>query len=170
MEHLSEEDIKLKYITPAIETKWDKMKQIRCEYPFTDGRVIVQGNVTARAAHKRADYILSLRPNMPIAIIEAKDNAHSLGAGMQQAVEYAEILDIPFVYSSNGTGFLERDMLTGKERELALEEFPTPDELWTRLKTEKNITPQEEKVINSNYYLLLCPRLQGSSLLSTYCY
>ena len=152
MNHLSEEDIKLKYITPAIETKWDKMKQIRCEYPFTDGRVIVQGNVTARAARKRADYILSLRPNMPIAIIEAKDNAHSLGAGMQQAVEYAEILDIPFVYSSNGTGFLERDMLTGKERELTLAEFPTPDELWERLKTEKNITPQEEKVINSNYY------------------
>lgn len=152
MEHLTEEDIKLKYITPAIETKWDKMKQIRCEYPFTDGRVMVRGNITARAARKRADYLLSLHSNMPIAIIEAKDNSHTLGAGMQQAVEYAEILDIPFVYSSNGTGFLERDLLTGKERELSLEEFPTPDELWTRFKAAKNITCQEEKVINTNYY------------------
>ena len=137
MGQYTEEDIKLKFITPAIEKKWDKMKQIRCEYSFTDGRVIVRGNITARGNKKRADYILSIKPNIPLAIIEAKDDDHNLGDGIQQGIEYASVLDIPFVYSSNGRGFLEHDMTTGKERELTLEEFPTPDELWTRFKAAK---------------------------------
>ena len=117
---LSEEDIKMKYITPAIEQAgWDIKKQVRAEYTFTDGRVIVRGNVTTRGKKKRADYILFYKPNMPLAIIEAKDNRHSVGAGMQQGLEYGEILDIPFVYSSNGDGFIEHDRFTGKERELS---------------------------------------------------
>ena len=100
---LSEEDIKMKYITPAIEKAgWDIKTQVRAEYTFTDGRIIVRGNLVARGKKKRADYILSYKPNMPLAIIEAKDNKKPLGAGMQQALEYGEILDIPFIYSSNG--------------------------------------------------------------------
>ena len=100
---MTEEDIKLQFITPAIEgAGWDRQKQIRMEYNFTDGRVIVRGNVTARGKRKRTDYLLYYKPNIPLAIVEAKDNRHSVGAGMQQAIEYAEVLDIPFVYSSNG--------------------------------------------------------------------
>lgn len=149
---MSEEDIKLRYITPAIESKWDKYKQIRMEYSFTDGRVIVRGNKTARGKRKKADYILYYQKNLPLAIVEAKDNKHSLGDGMQQAVEYADILDIPFVYSSNGDGFLEHDMKTGEERELTLKEFPSPDDLWQRYKGEKEITETQEKIINQPYY------------------
>ena len=130
---MTEEDIKLQFITPAIEgAGWDKQKQIRMEYNFTDGRVIVRGNVTARGKRKRADYLLYYKPNIPLAIVEAKDNKHSVGSGMQQAIEYAEVLDIPFVYSSNGNGFLEHDMKSGKERELTLEQFPSPQDLWQR--------------------------------------
>lgn len=150
MERFSEEDIKLKFITPAIEKKWDKMTQIHCE--FTAGQVLVRGNVVKRGPKKRVDYLLSLRKNFPIAIIEAKDNTHSLGSGIQQAIGYAEMLDVPFVYSSNGTGFLEHDMLTGKERELQLEDFPTPNELWERVKKERSISVSEEKIINERYY------------------
>lgn len=150
MKHFSEEDIKLKFITPAIEKKWDKMAQIHCE--FTAGQVLVRGNIVKRGPKKRVDYLLSLRKNFPIAIIEAKDNTHSLGAGIQQAISYAEILDVPFVYSSNGTGFLEHDMLTGKERELRLEDFPTPSELWERVKRERSISISEERIINERYY------------------
>lgn len=125
---MTEEDIKLQFITPAIEgAGWDRQKQIRMEYNFTDGRVIVRGNVTARGKRKRTDYLLYYKPNIPLAIVEAKDNRHSVGAGMQQAIEYAEVLDIPFVYSSNGDGFLEHDMKTGKERELTLEQFPSDE-------------------------------------------
>ena len=124
----TEEDIKMKFITPAVVgAGWDLARQIRAEFTFTDGRVIVRGNVTARGKKKRADYILLYKPNMPLAIIEAKDNNHSLGDGMQQGIEYAVTLDIPFVYSSNGDGFMEHDMAKGTERELALEDFPTPE-------------------------------------------
>ncbi len=124
---MTEEDVKLRYITPAIECKWDKHTQIRMEQSFTDGRVIVRGNTVARGKKKKADYILYYKRNLPLAIIEAKDNKHSIGAGMQQGIEYAEILDIPFVYSSNGDAFLEHDMKNGTEREIALADFPTPD-------------------------------------------
>ncbi len=149
---LSEEDIKNRYITPAIEKAgWDK-KQMRMEYPFTDGRVILRGNVTARGIRKKADYLLSYKNNLPMAIVEAKDNKHSVGAGLQQAIEYAEILDIPYVYASNGDGFVEQNLLTGTCTNLTLEEFPSPEELWTRLKREKNISSQEENILLEPYY------------------
>lgn len=150
---LSEEDIKMKYITPAIEKAgWDIKTQVRAEYSFTDGRIIVRGNLVARGKRKRADYILSYKPNMPLAIIEAKDNNKSMGAGMQQALEYGDILDIPFIYSSNGDGFIEHDNFTGKERELSLEEFPSPYELWERYKAGKGIQAHEEKIVSEDYF------------------
>lgn len=150
---MTEEDIKLQFITPAIENAgWDKFKQIKLEYNFTDGRVIVRGNVTARGKRKRTDYLLYFKPNLPVAIVEAKDNKHSLGAGMQQGIEYAEILDVPYVYSSNGDGFLEHDMTTGKEREIPIDEFPSPEDLWARYKGEKAITPDQEKLITEPYF------------------
>ena len=150
---LSEEDIKMKYITPAIEQAgWDIKKQVRAEYTFTDGRVIVRGNVTTRGKKKRADYILFYKPNMPLAIIEAKDNRHSVGAGMQQGLEYGEILDIPFVYSSNGDGFIEYDRFIGKERELSLDEFPTRDELWNRYLVAKGLNKEQEEIITEPYF------------------
>lgn len=151
--NLSEEDIKMKYITPAIvDAGWDIKKQIRAEYTFTDGRVIVRGNLTSRGKKKRADYLLFYKPNLPIAIIEAKDNKHSVGSGMQQGIEYAEALDIPFLYSSNGDGFIEHDMKNGTERELTLGEFPSPEELWNRYKGVKEITPEQEEIITEPYY------------------
>ena len=153
---MTEEDIKLQYITPAIESAgWDKLKQIKMEYNFTDGRVIVRGNVTARGKRKRTDYLLYYKPNIPLAIVEAKDNRHSVGAGMQQAIEYAEVLDIPFVYSSNGDGFLEHDMKSGKERELMLEQFPSPHDLWQRHIGDEHFTPEQEQLITEPYYFQL---------------
>ena len=149
---MTEEDIKLRYITPAIECKWDKHNQMRMEYSFTDGRVIVRGNTVARGKRKKADYILYYKRNLPLAIVEAKDNNHSVGSGMQQGIEYADILDVPFVYSSNGDAFLEHDMKNGTEREIALDDFPTPDELWARYIGERHITPEQEKLITEPYF------------------
>ena len=150
---MTEEDIKLQFITPAIENAgWDKQRQIKLEYCFTDGRVIVRGNKTARGKKKRADYILYYKPNIPLAIIEAKNNKHTLGAGMQQALEYAQVLDIPFVYSSNGDGFLEHDRKNGTEKEIALNEFPSPNALWQRYKKNENMTAKQEKIITQPYY------------------
>lgn len=150
---MTEEDIKLQFITPAIEAAgWDRQRQIRMEYNFTDGRVIVRGNVTARGKRKRADYLLYYKPNLPLAIVEAKDNRHSLGDGMQQGIEYAVCLDVPFVYSSNGDGFLEHDMKHGTERELKLDEFPSPEELWARYKGDTAMTPEQEELITEPYY------------------
>jgi type I restriction enzyme, R subunit len=150
---LSEQDICLRYITPAIESAgWDKMKQIRAEYTFTDGQVIVRGNISTRGKRKRADYLLSYKSNLPLAVVEAKDNKHYLGDGMQQAIEYARILDVPFAYSSNGDGFIEHDMYTGNERELSLQQFPSPDELWNQYKFYKNINTKEQEEIVSEAY------------------
>lgn len=150
---LSEEDIKMKYITPAIEKAgWDIKTQVRAEYSFTDGRIIVRKNLVARGKRKRADYILSYKPNIPLAIIEAKDNKKSMGAGMQQGLEYGDILDIPFIYSSNGDGFIEHDNFTGKEKELRLDEFPSPSELWERYKNGKGIQSHEEKIVSEDYF------------------
>lgn len=149
---MTEEDIKYQFITPAIENAGWSKNQIKLEYNFTDGRVIVRGDTVARGKRKRADYLLHYKQNMPIAIVEAKDNKHSVGAGMQQGLEYAEILDIPFIYSSNGDGFLEHDRKLGTERELSLEEFPSPEELWQRYLGEENITPEQEKLITEPYY------------------
>lgn len=152
---MSEEDIKFQFITPAIEKAgWNK-NQIRLEYSFTDGRVIVQGESAKRGKKKRADYLLSYQSNLPLAIVEAKDNNHSIGDGMQQCLAYAEILDVPFAYSSNGDGFLEHDMKKGAEVEVPLEEFPSPEDLWNRYKELNQISPEEEEVITEPYYFHL---------------
>ncbi|PKH10550.1 restriction endonuclease subunit R [Planomicrobium sp. MB-3u-38] len=153
---MTEEDIKNKFITPAItESGWDVKSNVFFEHNFTDGRIIVRGNLTTRAKRKRADYLLMHKKNYPIAIIEAKDNKHSLGSGMQQALEYAEILDVPFAYSSNGDGFLEHDRLTGKERELSLDEFPSAENLWERYDSEQGLSTEQKEMINEPYYFQL---------------
>lgn len=154
---MSEADICTKFITPAIlENGWDLKNQIRQEVYFTNGRIIIKGDRIERGDKKRADYILYYKGNIPIAVIEAKDNNHSVGDGMQQAIEYGEILDIPFVYSSNGDSFLEHD-LTGEslevEREIPLEKFPSPQELWKRYKDWKGISEKVEQVVTEDYYV-----------------
>ena len=149
---LSEEDIKHRYITPAITSKGWSNTLIRMEYAFTDGRVIFQGGKAARKARKRADYLLYSSPNNPIAIVEAKDNNKPVGGGMQQAIEYAEILDLPFAYSSNGDAFVEHDFLTGEEKVINLEDFPTPDELQQRLYQARHYTPSQAAIIEQPYY------------------
>lgn len=152
-EKISEEDVKLRYITPAVEKAgWDKFTQIQMEYPFTDGMVLVKDGFVTRGKKKSADYLLSYKKNRPLAIIEAKHNWLSLGDGMQQALAYAACLDVPFVYSSNGSGFLEHDRLTGLEKELSLDAFPGPDILWMRYSGDKGLSPSEEKEITTPYY------------------
>lgn len=149
---LSEEDIKARYITPAVEQSgWDK-NQVRYEYAFTAGRIILRGNITSRDKKKFADYLLFYKPNIPLAIIEAKDKNHSVGAGLQQAIEYAEALDVKFVYASNGEGFVEQDLITGDIRNLSLDEFPSPDELYQRYVSEMNFSETGEKVLLEPYY------------------
>lgn len=148
---MSEEDIKLQYITPSIISKWDRGK-ITMETQITDGRINLKGNFVFREKPKRADYILYLNANNPIAIIEAKDNNHSISHGLQQAMTYAQMLDLPFAYSSNGDGFAEHDFLTGKERQFGLDEFPTEAELVARFKQESGMTPAQEAVIEQPYY------------------
>lgn len=153
---MSEEDIKLRFITPAIETAgWDRNKQIKMEYYFTDGRIIVRGKTTKRGKRKFADYLLYYKPNLPLAIVEAKDNTYSLGAGMQQAIEYADILDVPFAYTSNGDGFIEHDMKNGTEKELSIDSFPSPEDLWKRYKGETSMTEEQESIITQPYYFQL---------------
>ena len=152
---MSEEDIKLQYITPAITAKWD-IKKITMETNITDGKINLRGNFVTREKPKRADYVLYLNSNNPIAIVEAKDNKHSISHGLQQAMAYASMLDIPFAYSSNGDGFFEHDFLTGKERELNLDEFPTEEELYCRYKNGANngegLSENQEKMIQQPYY------------------
>jgi type I site-specific restriction-modification system, R (restriction) subunit and related helicases len=148
---MSEEDVKLQYITPAITSKWDRGK-ITMETQITDGKINLKGNFVFREKPKRADYILYLNANNPIAIIEAKDNKHSISHGLQQAMTYARMLDLPFAYSSNGDGFAEHDFLTGKERQLKMDEFPTELELVSRFKEESGMTPTQETVIEQPYY------------------
>ena len=121
---MSEEDIKLHYITPAITAQWN-IQHITMETKVTDGRINLKGNLVIREKPKRADYVLYVSANNPIAIVEAKDNNHAVSYGLQQAMTYAQMLDVPFAYSSNGDGFMEHDFLTGKEREFGLDEFPT---------------------------------------------
>lgn len=154
---LSERDICTKFITPAIEKAgWDKITQLLEEVSFTDGRIHVRGKLTARGERKRADYILYYKPNIPIAIVEAKDNKHSIRSGIQQALNYADILDIPCVFSSNGDGFLFHDKTaTGEaiETELDNDNFPTPEQLWEKYKVYKGIeTPEQEQVSAQDYF------------------
>ncbi len=154
---LSERDICTKFITPAVvDAGWDVHAQIREEVTFTAGRIIVRGKLVGRGKKKRADYILYHKPNIPIALIEAKDNQHGIGDGMQQALEYADTLDIPFVYSSNGDGFLEHDRVGSidtVERELPLFAFPSPADLWQRYCHAKGIVSEaEEQLVAQDYY------------------
>ncbi|MBP1467326.1 DEAD/DEAH box helicase family protein [Candidatus Chloroploca sp. M-50] len=153
---LSERDICTKFITPALRRAgWDELTQIREEVGFTRGRIIVRGKMVTRGQHKRADYILSYKPNIPLALIEAKDNNHSLGDGMQQALDYAETLDIPFVFTSNGDGFLLHDR-TGTfpqpETTLGLDAFPSPGDLWTRYRAWKGLPPETDSLVLQDYF------------------
>ena len=153
---LGERDIRTKYITPAlVDAGWDMQTQIREEVHLTDGRIYVRGNMHTRGKRKFADYILYYKPHIPIAVIEAKDNAHTVGAGMQQALGYAEILDIPFVFSSNGDGFVFHDKTsTGDalESELPLDSFPSPAILWAKYTAYKGIAANHEPVVAQDYF------------------
>ncbi|MDO8367778.1 MAG: DEAD/DEAH box helicase family protein, partial [Saprospiraceae bacterium] len=155
--NLSERDICTKYITPAIEQAgWNRLTQFLEEVSFTDGKIYVRGKLTARGEKKRADYILYYKPNIPIAIIEAKDNKHSVRSGIQQALNYAQILDIPCVFSSNGDGFLFHDRTSTDgniETELSLSDFPSPEQLWEKYKKHRGITtPEAEKIASQDYF------------------
>jgi type I restriction enzyme R subunit len=153
---LSEADICDRYITPALyEAGWKK-SQIRREYGFTDGEMIVRGQMASRKARKRADYLLYYPSNQPIAVIEAKDNNHSVRAGIQQALGYAETLQVPFVFSSNGDGFLFHDKsgtYAQVEQQLSLDAFPSPEELWQHYKQRENLQAANEDLLTSRYFI-----------------
>ena len=153
---LSERDICTKFITPSlVAAGWNVETQLREEVGFTDGRIYVRGKLHARGTQKRADYILYYKANIPIAIVEAKDNNHSVNAGIQQALAYAQTLDIPFVFSSNGDAFHFHDKTVKSgaiEVELALNAFPSPADLWQKYKTFKGITDEVESVVAQDYF------------------
>ncbi len=153
---LSERDICTKFITPALEnSEWDKFRQFKEEVNFTDGRIIIRGKLSTRGKRKRADYILYYKPNIPIGIIEVKENNHSVGAGMQQALEYADILDLPFVFSTNGDRFLFHDKTNSEnlESEIELTDFPSPEVLWEKYLKHKGIATNEaKKVVEQDYF------------------
>lgn len=154
---LTERDICTKFIAPAIieMAGWNRDTQLREELSLTKGRILVRGKLHTRGKQKRADYVLYHKINIPLAVVEAKDNTHTLRSGIQQAIEYAELLDVPFAYSSNGDGFIEHDLSVKSgtvERELALNEFPTPEELWRRYCEYKGIEDPEEKRISAQDY------------------
>lgn len=153
---LTERDICTKFITPALEKAgWDINIQIREEFPLTNGRIIVRGELHTRAKNKRADYVLFYRPGIPLAVIEAKDNNHTISDGMQQGLSYAEMLNVPFAFSSNGDGFLFHNSIAtdGKvEYEIAMDEFPSPDRLWKVWCEHKGISSSQEQVITQDYY------------------
>ena len=157
MTNLSERDICTKFITPAlIKAGWDSHKQIREEVSFTDGRIIVQGKIYTRGQRKRADYILYHSPNKPIAIVEAKDMTKPVGDGMQQALAYAEILQVPFVFTSNGKSFVFHDKTNPDkpETELSLDAFPSPQELWAKFLAFNGLTEtQAKEVVEQEYYI-----------------
>ena len=154
--HLSERDICTKFITPSLrQAGWNEMLQIREEVGFTKGQVTVRGKIVARGRAKRADYVLSYKPNIPIAVIEAKDNTHSVGDGMQQALDYAETLNAPFAFASNGDAFVFHDRTgtsTPRESNLKLHQFPSPSELWRRYCAWKGLTPEAEEIVLQDYY------------------
>jgi type I restriction enzyme R subunit len=153
---LSEADICAKFITPAIvAAKWDEHTQLRREVHFTKGQIHVRGKMTVRGKSNFADYILYYKPNIPIAIVEAKDNNHAIGDGLQQGLRYGEILNIPFVFSSNGDGFVFHDRtgtLPEIESTLTLNEFPSPDWMWSIYSRSKGLTPEAEEVVLQDYF------------------
>jgi type I restriction enzyme R subunit len=154
---LTERDICTKYITPAIvQAGWNLFNQIKEEVTFTKGRVMVKGRIWSRGESKRLDFLLSHKPNIPVAIIEAKDNNHGIGDGMQQALVYAEMMDVPFVYSTNGDAFIEHDRTASSgqiERELQLDAFPSPEELWKRYCAWKGIEETNKQIVTQDYYI-----------------
>lgn len=150
-QNMTEEDIKLQYITPALTSKWERQK-ITMETQITDGKISLKGNLAVRQPGKRVDYLLYLSANNPIAVVEAKDNNHQVSAGLQQAMDYAKMLDLPFAFSSNGDGFAEHDFLTGAERQFGMDEFPTEAELADRYKRESGLTPAQETAMAQPYY------------------
>ncbi|GGZ17204.1 hypothetical protein GCM10007049_07010 [Echinicola pacifica] len=154
---LSERDVCTKLITVAIEKAgWNIKKQVREEVSFTDGRVIVQGSLLTRGKRKRADYILYYKNNVPIAIIEAKDNKKPVGSGMQQAIEYSEILQLPFVFTSNGDSFVFHDKTNEqvREQEISLDSFPSPEDLWIKYLNHKGLEdPEKRKIVEQEYHL-----------------
>ena len=154
---MSEEDIKLNYITPALLGRgWKNRITMETGLKFTDGKINLRGNLVAREKPKKADYILYIERNYPIAIVEAKDNNHSVSFGLQQAMTYAQMLDVPFAYSSNGDAFYEHDFLTGMEKQIPLDQFPTYEELVNRYRSEANagegISDDEMAIIHQPYY------------------
>ena len=154
---MSEEDIKLNYITPALLGRgWKNRITMETGLKFTDGKINLRGNLVAREKPKKADYILYIERNYPIAIVEAKDNNHSVSFGLQQAMTYAQMLDVPFAYSSNGDAFYEHDFLTGMEKQIPLDQFPTYEELVSRYRSEANagqgISDDEMAMIHQPYY------------------
>ena len=153
---LSERDICTKFITPALRRAgWDEQTQLREEVSFTKGRIIVRGRMVRRGEAKRADYILYYKPNVPLAVIEAKDNNCSVGDGLQQALDYGQTLNIPFVFSSNGDGFVFHDgtRTAGElEKTLSLDEFPTPVSLWSRYREWKGLPPDADEIVLQDYY------------------
>ena len=151
---MTEEDIKLNYITPAIMKGWKG--HITMETKITDGRINIRGNIVARSKPKFVDYMLYLNDGKPIAVVEAKDNNHSVSHGLQQAMTYAQMMDLPFAYSSNGDAFYEHNFLTGQEQQITLDKFPTQDELVARYYAElnggKGISDLEKKIVSQPYY------------------
>ena len=152
-QQMTEEDIKLNFIAPALlNIGWQNKITMETAVKLTDGKVNLKGNLTFREPAKKADYLLYISANNPIAVVEAKDNNHSISYGLQQAMTYAQMLDLPFAFSSNGDGFAEHDFLTGTEREFGLDEFPTEAELLARLNQEASITPAQEAIRSQPYY------------------
>lgn len=154
---LTEQETRSRYITPAlISAGWDLHTQIREELRITDGQVLVRGPVHTRGAAKRADYVLFYKPNIPLAVVEAKDYQHSAGIGMQQALDYAAMWDIPFAASTNGKSFVFHDSTASSgtvEYDLALDAFPSPEELWERLTAAKGLTPAQTSAVSEDYYV-----------------
>ena len=144
---LSEADIRTKYITPAlVKSGWDPITQMREEYNVTKGRILARGKSCKREAPLKADYVLFVKPNKPIAIVEAKDNKHTMSDGMQQALQYASMMDVPFVFSSNGDGFVFHNKYITEgdvEITLSLDEFPSPETLWNMYVEKNNIKYSE---------------------------
>jgi type I restriction enzyme R subunit len=155
-QQLSERDICTQYITPAlVRSGWELATQVREEFSLTNGRILVRGKLHARARNKRADYVLFYKPNLPIAVIEAKDNRHSLGDGMQQGLGYGELLQVPFIFSSNGDGFLFHNKIAVDgviEREIGLDEFPSAETLWQWWAAHRGLSEAQQNLVKQDYY------------------
>ncbi|HAM9534994.1 TPA: DEAD/DEAH box helicase family protein [Escherichia coli] len=157
LSNLAEADIITKCVMPAIlNAGWDNTTQIRQEVKLRDGKVIVRGKVAARRTVKSADIVLYHKPGIPLAVIEAKANKHEIGKGMQQGIEYARLLDVPFVFATNGDGFIFRDATAAEgeclEKQITLDDFPSPAELWQKFCLWKGYTQAQLPVITQDYY------------------